>query len=483
MIRFIPIALAAPLAAPLPGPATPAPAGGRPPNILVLVADDLGYADVSFNPRHAKEVATPRLDALAQAGVVCRQGYVPGNVCSPTRAGLLTGRYPQRCGIYTGGEGGSGLPLSESILPQFLKPAGYVSAAFGKWHLGLTPPYHPVSRGFDAFYGFLGRGAHDYFKLDDPDSPLYRGLEPIRDKGYLTDRLGEEAAAFIARHAKQPFFVYLAFNAVHAPLQAPADEIAKFDTGNMDRNTILAMGKRLDDAVGHVVETLKREGVWENTLTFFLGDNGGALSRSSDNTPLRGGKHQDFEGGIRVPFLVCWPDRLKGGVDFIPPVTALDIVPTALSAAGVSPPPGRPFDGIDLLPLLRGEAEPAPRRLFWASASAGWWAVRDGDWKLVCDGRHLGLYDLAHDVQEEKNLAGDQPDQVAALRALHDAWLAGLADPIKGGPRRMEPPAAATPPSTAVQSDRDRRRQERREERRAERKLESTSPTSDKGRR
>ncbi len=260
------------------------------PNIVLIVADDLGYADVSFNPHHAKEVSTPHLDALAKEGIICRQGYVSGNVCSVTRTGLMTGRYQQRSGLYTGGQAGSGLPMDEMIFPQYLKPLGYATGQFGKWHLGPDVAWSPTLRGFDEVYGFLGRGAHDYFKLDDPEDPIYRGTTPVSETGYLTDRLGEETCAFITKHKGGPFFAYLAFNAVHAPLQAPGEEIAKFDTGNPDRNTRLAMGKRLDDAVGKIVATLKSEGVWENTILFFISDNGGPLAQSADNAPL-GGKN------------------------------------------------------------------------------------------------------------------------------------------------------------------------------------------------
>jgi arylsulfatase A-like enzyme len=417
------------------------------PNIVVIVADDLGYADVLFNPLHPKEVTTPHLDALAKQSVVCRQGYVSGHVCSPTRAGLMTGRYQQRLGLYTAGEAGSGVPMSEKLFPQYLKPGGYATAQFGKWHLGPTPEWSPALRGFDEVFGFLGRGAHDYFKLNDPDDPIYRGTNVVQETGYLTDRLGEEAASFITRHKAQPFFVYLAFNAVHAPLQAPADEIAKFNTGNKDRDTLLAMGKRMDDAVGKVVATLKREGVWENTLLFFISDNGGPLPQTANNTPLRGGKHSDYEGGIRVPFLVCWPARLKPGENQ-EPVISLDILPTALAAAGVTAPPARPFDGKNILPALLGEAAPSPRNLFWTSGSEeGWWAVRSGDWKLVGEKARVSLFDLSRDVSEKTDLAGQMPDKVAELTKLHDAWLAEMPAPIKGeGKRYGMAPATGSKP-------------------------------------
>ncbi len=444
MNKLIPILIAA-LCLPC-GDSRAAPVA-RKPNIVVIVADDLGYADVLFNPLHPKEVTTPNLDALAKQSVICRQGYVSGHVCSPTRAGLMTGRYQQRLGLYTGGEAGGGLPMSEKIFPQYLKPAGYATAQFGKWHLGATPEWSPALRGFDEVFGFLGRGAHDYFKLNDPEDPIYRGTTPVQETGYLTDRLGEEAASFITRHKARPFFVYLAFNAVHAPLQAPADEIAKFDTGSAERNTLLAMGKRMDDAIGRVVASLKKEGVWENTLLFFISDNGGPLAQTAVNTPLRGGKHQDYEGGIRVPFLVSWPAQLKPG-ESQAPVIALDILPTALAAAGVSATDAKPFDGRDILPILRGAKAPEARNLFWSAGSLeGWWAVRSGDWKLVGEKARVSLFDLSRDVSEKNDLAAQMPEKVGELTKLHDAWLAEMAEPKTAGGKRfgMEPPAGFKP--------------------------------------
>ena len=427
------------LAAVLVGPAvatSQAATAGRPPNIVLIVADDLGYADVLFNPQHPKEVATPNLDRLAKESVICRQGYVTGHVCSPTRTGLMTGRYQQRLGLYTAGEAGSGVPMKEKIFPQFLKPAGYTSIQIGKWHLGPTPEWSPALRGFDEVFGFLGRGAHDYYKLNDPDDPIYRGTTPVALDGYLTDRWSEEAVAFIGRQKAKPFFLYLAFNAVHAPLQAPEDEIAKFNTGNQDRNTLLAMGKRMDDSIGAVVAKLKSEGVWENTLLFFISDNGGPLAQTANNTPLRGGKHQDYEGGIRVPFLVCWPAKLTPG-ESQAVVSSLDILPTALAAAGLTGPTEKPLDGKNILPLLRHETNPTPRNLFWTAGSEeGWWAVRSGDWKLVGEKTKISLFDLSKDVGEKNDLASAMPAKVAELTELHDSWLAEMADPIKGEGKR-----------------------------------------------
>lgn len=425
-----------------------------PPDILVIVADDLGYADVGFHQHHKPEVVTPHLDALAKEGIICQQGYVTGQVCSPTRAGLMTGRYQQRLGLYTGGEAGSGLPMSETIFPQHLKALGYVTGQFGKWHLGPTLEWSPAHRGFEEVFGFLGRGAHDYFKLDDPEDPIYRGLTPVKETGYLTDRLGEETAAFFARNTGKPAFAYLAFNAVHAPLQAPEDEIAKFKTGDANRDARLAMGKRMDDAIGLVVSELKKQGRWENTLTFFISDNGGPLSQAADNSPLRGGKHTDYEGGIRTPFLVCWPAKLKPG-ESQAVVSSLDILPTALAAAGDAEVEKKGLDGINLLPLLNGETPPASRDLFWSSGGlSGWWAIRSGDWKLVHEKGKTGLFDLSKDISEATDLSTQQPDMVTALTQKHDTWLAQMAEPAKGGGKK----------ATATEEPKKRKKGKRKEE-------------------
>ena len=428
----------------------------RPPNIVVILTDDQGYADISFNPRHPKEVATPHMDALAREGVFFTQAYISANVCSPTRAGLMTGRYQQRCGIYTAGEGGSGLPLGETIFPQFLKPAGYVCGAFGKWHLGLTRDYSPPARGFDEFYGFLGRGAHDYFKLANPESPIYRGFEPVNDKGYLTTRLTDEAVAFIQRHKTRPFFAYLAYNAVHAPPQAPEEDIRRFDTGDPARDVLMAMLGHLDAGVGRVVQTLKDEGVWENTLLFFFTDNGGSKAMHADNTPLRGFKQTNYEGGIRTPFVVSWPARFQGGRTLDTPVISLDILPTALDAAGLEPPREKPFDGKSLLPVLAGETATLHEHLFWSEGgSSGEWAVRSGRWKLVAIREQRELFDLAADPSEQRDLSRKQPDQVERLSALYDQWLEAMADPVKSAGKRWK--KGALPPKKKKRRERKRR--------------------------
>ncbi len=454
------VLLSTSLLAPLNGQtATP-----RPPNVVVIISDDQGYADISFNPHHPKEVSTPHMDALAREGVWFSQGYITGNVCSPTRAGLLTGRYQQRAGVYTAGEGGSGMAQSEKIFPRFLKPAGYTSSAFGKWHLGLTVEQSPVGRGFDHWYGFLGRGAHDYFDLaqKNPDvGPMYRDGKEIKDSGYLTTRLTEEAVAFIKKQKAQPFFVYLAYNAVHSPAQAPAEDIARFKqqfpeiTG--ERAILMAMLHHLDLGVGRVVDTLKKEGLWENTLLFFLTDNGGSKAMSAVNVPLRGAKQQNYEGGIRTPFIASWPAGFKGGRTIDTPVTSLDILPTALDAARVAVPTDKPLDGKSLLPLLTGKSQQHLETFYWSEGGeAGGFAVRSGDWKLVQQRGQtkVELFNLAKDPAEATDLAPQNAAKVAELSKLYDGWLAQMAEPLSGAPKRPGVQAAGG----AKKSKADRRK-------------------------
>ncbi len=410
------------------------------PNIVVILTDDQGYADISFNPFHPSEVYTPNMDSLAREGIFFSQAYTSGNTCSPTRAGLMTGRYQHRAGIYDSGEGGSGLPLDETIFPQFLKPEGYVCGAFGKWHLGLTPEYNPVSRGFDEFYGFMGRGAHDYYDLDNPESPLYRGLNVISDEGYLTNLLTGEAIDFIKRHKEEPFFCYLAYNAVHSPAQAPEEDIADFNTGDPTRDILMAMLRHLDRGVGEVVRTLKDEGLWENTLLIFLTDNGGAAAMSANNSPLRDFKQTNWEGGIRTPFVVSWPAQYEGGRVIETPVISLDILPTVLDAVGVEEPGDKPFDGKSILPLLAGDPGTHHKMLFWSEGGEeGEWAVRYGKWKLVAVKDDLELFDLDADISETTNLAASYPDTMEMMIIAFEEWLDEMAEPKEISSKRWAP--------------------------------------------
>ncbi len=413
-----------------------------PPNIVVILTDDQGYADISFNPNHPREVATPHMDALAREGVFFSQAYTSGHVCSPTRAGLMLGQYQQRVGIYTAGDGGRGFNPKTKIFPSFL-PDDYNSMAVGKWHLGLDTDYpklrmHALNRGFDECYKFMGRGGHDYFKLrgvKGPEyAPIYRNKERIQEgdyEGYLTTRLTEEAVSFIDRQKQKPFFLYLAYNAVHAPAQAPKEDIAHyqkmFPQLDKKRAILMAMLHHLDLGVGSVVKKLKDEGFWENTLLFFLTDNGGAKAMNANNGILRGFKGSLYEGGIRTPWVVSWPAKFSGGRTIDAPVISLDILPTVVDAMGTKDTVKRVFDGKSLLPLLMGKSTSHHPVLYWNSGEPkGEWAVREGNWKAHGFKQKYELYDLASDPSEKTDLAAKRPELAKRLAKRHETWLAEM---------------------------------------------------------
>ncbi len=459
------------------------------PNIVVILTDDQGYADIGLNPHHAEEVSTPNMEALAKHGVVFSQAYTSGHVCSPTRAGLMIGGYSQRVGVYTAGDGGRGFDPKKPIFPAFL-PDEYISAAIGKWHLGLDDDYpelkwHALNRGFDECYKFMGRGAHSYFDLRSDSTarfahPLYRNKQRIDDKGYLTNRLTEEAVAFIDRNKNRPFFLYLAYNAVHAPAEAPQADIdavrREFPHLSERRATLMAMLKHLDNGVGDVVGKLKQERLFDNTLVFFLTDNGGAKGMRADNTPLRGYKSSLDEGGIRTPFVVSWPTRFSGHRTIDSPVISFDILPTALDAMDRLP-AENDFDGKSLLPLLMEQTTSHHDTLFWSKGKEDEWAVRRHNWKLHYKRGKKELFNLANDPSETTNVADGQPETVRELSLAFDAWLAPLADPITGGARRVDFRRAGE--ASELSTERERRRERTRAERRKRRQQKrNTTPHS-----
>jgi arylsulfatase A-like enzyme len=422
------------------------------PNILVIVADDLGYGELSIqgNP----QIPTPNIDSLAKNGVRFTSGYVSGPYCSPTRAGLMTGRYQQRFGHeFNPGPAGRatnvfGLSLKEKTIGNYLKDAGYATGWFGKSHLGYLPQFHPLKRGFDEYFGFLG-GAHDYLDAaSDSRNPILRGNAPVKKIDYTTDAFGREAVGFIERHHAEHWFVYLPFNAVHAPLESLDKYLARFpNIEERKRRTFAAMLSAMDDAVGSVLAKLREHGLEENTLVFFFSDNGGPTpSTTSGNGPLRGFKAQTWEGGIRVPFMVQWKGHLPAGKVEDRPVIQLDILPTALAAAGVEIKPEWKLDGVNLLPYLTGAKAGSPHEaLYWRFG--GQLAIRKGDWKLV-KGRGLTagpavmrgkantegaeLYNLAEDIGEKHNLAAKHPAKVNELVADWNAWNLQLVNPAWG---------------------------------------------------
>jgi arylsulfatase A-like enzyme len=415
--------------------------GERPPNVVLLLADDLGYADVGFTG--GVDIPTPSIDRIAAEGARFPQGYVTCPVCSPTRAGLVTGRYQQRFGheFNTGGLrddwAGIGLPVTESTLADRLRAVGYVTGAIGKWHLGRDPKFHPNARGFAEWYGFLS-GARSYWNdARGKRSPILRDREAVEENEYLTDAFGREAEAFVARHRERPFLLYVAFNAVHTPMHAKPQDVERFARiPDRKRRTYAGMLHAMDAAVGRILAALEKHGLEENTIVAFLSDNGGPeRSNGSDNGPLRAGKGTVYEGGVRVPFAIRWPARIKPRTVYAWPVISLDVTATAAAAGGATWPEERPIDGVDLLPFLRGEREGGPHEsLFWRFSPQ--LAVRHGDLKLVKRGETVELFDLAADPGETTDLAAERPEAVRELMAVYERWEKGTVEPAWPRPKR-----------------------------------------------
>lgn len=408
------------------------------PNIVIILSDDQGFGDVSYH-EHPEEINTPAIDKLAAQGVVFTDGYASAYVCAPTRAGLLTGRYQQRFGFYRAPDSRVGLPLSEITLADVLKKEGYTTGAFGKWHLGLTKEYHPCSRGFDEFYGFLGHGAHDYFDYscekdaDDFHQCIYRNYNTISDEGYLTDNLANEACSFIKNNSnkKNPFFLYLPFNAVHTPMQAPQKDIARFNTGDEKRDILLAMLYRMDEAIEQVVGALKNEGVYDNTIIFFLSDNGGAKASRSNNLPLRGFKHSVYEGGFRVPFIMSWPGKYRHSV-CSEPVISIDIMPTICAALNIELSNDRIYDGKNMLPAISGDLKLPLHDELYFDGNDNTGAVREEDWKLLFSKKgNLELYNLDLDIVEKTNLVSQYPEKANELKGKYETWRSEMGTPIR----------------------------------------------------
>lgn len=408
----------------------------RPPNIVLIVADDLGYGELGV--QGGTDIPTPNIDSIARHGVRCTQGYVSCPVCSPTRAGLLSGRYQQRFGHEfnpgppQAADEAFGLPPDQVTLSERLKSLGYATGMFGKWHLGFRPELRPTHRGFDEFFGFLG-GAHSYLpggRRNDEANPILRGDTAVREPAYLTEAFAREAVTFIEKHRSEPFFVYLPFNAVHAPLQATEINRGRFESiREPRRRTFAAMLSAMDDAVGRVLASLRESDLEKQTLVFFISDNGGPTPiTTSRNDPLRGFKGQVFEGGIRVPFMVQWKGQLPEGKIYEQPVISLDLHATAVAAAGAEISPDWKLDGVNLLPYLRGEkSEPPHERLYWRYGEQH--AIRQGDWKLLSIGGSSQLFNLAEDVSEKTDRAGEHPDKVQELTDAWQEWNSQLQEP------------------------------------------------------
>ncbi len=408
------------------------------PNILVIVADDLGYGDLGF--QGGTDIPTPHLDRLAKESTRCTNGYVSCPVCSPTRAGLLTGRYQQRFGHeFNPGQqqeeeaqNNFGLPTTEITLANQLKQSGYKTGQVGKWHLGFSERFLPNQRGFDESFGFLG-GAHTYLPAKEgKKSGIFRDGNEVHEEEYLTDAFGREGAAFIERNAKSPFFLLLTFNAVHGPLDTKPDKLERFkQIADNKRRSYAAMLSSLDDAVGRVLAQLDKSSIAQNTLVFFISDNGGPTNgNGSLNTPLNGVKATIWEGGIRVPFVVRWPGQVPADKTYDQPVIALDIFASASAAAGAELPKDRVIDGVNLLPHLKGENTGVPHEaLFWRFGEQQ--AIRKGSYKLLkLRNGEEHLFDLSQDIGEQHDLLTARSNIAAQLKSEFANWNSELATPL-----------------------------------------------------
>ena len=476
------------------------------PNVIVILADDLGYGDTGVYG--SKIVKTPNIDALAADGVRFTQAYVSHPVCAPSRAGLLTGRYQTRFGYEfnpVGRDRTGGVSVNEVFVGQVMQKAGYHTGMVGKWHLGESGGYHPVARGFDEFFGTTA-GANAFITQGAPGdefhtppgaeatygtsegggglgagteveqmarlrarAPITRGREPVEVKAYLTDAFTDEAVRFIEANKKRPFFLYLAHTAPHTPLQATAKYIDRYkNIENKGQRVYAAMVSSLDDSVGAVRAKLKAEGLEKNTVIVFLSDNGcaGYIGDACTNAPLNGYKGMHLDGGVRVPFIVAWPGRIKPGQVDDRVISSLDIAPTAAALAGAKMPHGS--DGVDLTPYVTGKRKDTPNpTLYWRSGLN--FAIRDGDWKMWSVnradaseqganearitpdgvaakasplGKFVMLYNLKDDPGEKTNLATSRPDIVAGLQSKIEAWDKGNVEPqwtsMRQGVRRIE---------------------------------------------
>ena len=419
-----------------PGPSEPGADPKRRMNAILIVADDLGAVDLgSYGCR---DIATPHLDALAKDGVRLTRFYVAAPVCSPSRAALMTGRYPQRAGLVTNASSGkAALPSDQVTLAEALRGAGCRTAVFGKWHLGRDPGTQPREQGFDEFFGHLegciDNYSHFYFWSGPNRHDLWRNEEEHWEPGaYFPDLVLREALRFLDENRDRPFFLYLPSNLPHYPLQGEARFRTMYEALPSPRREYAAHVSTLDAKVGEVLARVDALGLRDRTLVLFFSDNGHSLEERTgfgggSGGPYRGAKFSLLEGGIRMPCIVRLPGRVPAGQVRDQVTAAMDLFPTVLDFCGAAPPP-RKIDGRSLAPVLESAAAPSPHTvLHWQTGNQ--WAVRDSNWKLVVNGQGLDpadktfLANLATDVGETKNLAADHPDIVSRLRALHEAWL------------------------------------------------------------
>lgn len=429
------------------------------PNILLILCDDLGYNDVGFNG--SKDIITPEIDKLAHGGTIFSSAYVAHPFCGPSRASLLTGRYSQKIGTPFNIRSSNnpiindqlGVPISEVFMSKILQQSGYYTSAIGKWHLGTTKKFHPNNRGFENFYGFLG-GGHNYFPMQyqriykaqlkqgkkhirDNIIPLEHNQKAVKEKEYLTDAFSREAINSIQQSIKkeQPFFIYLAYNAPHTPLEAKQEDLNKFThIQNKNRRTYAAMVYAIDRGIGKIVTTLKETHQLDNTLIVFLSDNGGSVDHGANNYPLKGIKGDTWEGGYRVPMFFYWPKYIKAGqkVDF--PISSLDLYPTFVNRAGANLSQKIPLDGKDILRDLKNNENPHKSDMIYALRYRHGYCdvgARKGDWKITRMGNEpWKLINITHDIGETKNLAGKYPKRLNEMVMDVEKWTKSFVKPL-----------------------------------------------------
>ena len=430
------------------------------PNFIIILTDDQGYADVGFNG--CEDIPTPHIDRIAHEGVRFTNGYVTYPVCSPSRAGMITGRYQGRFGYRRNPtlnpfDENAGLPLEEENMAEILKKVDYHTGYVGKWHLGTHPKFRPNVRGFDEFYGFVA-GGHRYF----PEDLVYQTIEDVDRRGgwyntkllrneqrvetdeYLTDELSNEAVDFIVKHHEKPFFLFLSYNAPHTPMQASQKYLDRFQhIDDRLRRVYAAMVSAVDDGVGRVLDTLDNLELDKKTLVFFLSDNGGAANNGSRNTPLRANKGTVYEGGMRVPFAFRWTGKVPAGIDFHHPISSMDMLGTMAGLTGVEITRDRPLDGVNLIPFLTGEKSGPPHEvLFWQMFDKDHAVIRSGNDKYIDLNKEdkTELYDLSNDKEEKNDLVDRQAEKAKKLQSQLDAWTKQLE------PARFDPLGTWNPP-------------------------------------
>ena len=421
----------------------------KPPNVIVIISDDQGYADVGFHG--SNEIFTPNIDRIAKNGVVFSEGYVSYAVCSPSRAGLITGRYQNRFGysrniLLAPNDSLMGLPLSEQTLPDVLNNVDYKTKAIGKWHLGAHKSLVPEKRGFDEFFGFL-IGGHRYFpedltlndltearrQMDGYITKIYDNGKRINTKKYLTEELSDNAVKFIEDNSDNPFFLYLSYNAPHTPLQATTKDLERNKHMDIEkRQTYAAMVSSMDDGIGLILDKLEQKNIFENTIVFFFSDNGGVeWYNFSDNGPLRGIKGDFFEGGIRVPFAMQWPNKIKPGTIYDKPIIALDIFATVASAAKAEKYIKNEIDGVNLIPYLSGNKSGSPHEyLYWKNPDKDIDVIRDERYKYLRIKNDEYIFDLKNDISEESNIIDLSKPIYDRLKSQFKLWEKDMIDPV-----------------------------------------------------